>query len=436
MAPRTRALAPVALAAAAALLALPAWAGAAAKTRRASVSSAGASGNLTSADPGISVGGRYVVYVSSASNLVPGDTNGVADIFVRDMKTGKTRRVSIRSGGGQSDGASTLPSISGGGRYVAFQSDATNLVPGDSNGFTDVFVRDTKTGKTRRVSVRTGGGQSNEDSGTATISADGRFVVFGSRATNLVNGDTNGFDDIFVRDRKTGTTSRVNRSSAGGQANGPAHDPAISATGRYVVFDSGASNLVVGDGNAQDDVFVRDRKTHRTRRVSVSSAGVEGNNWSGYPSISASGRFVVFGGDASNLVAGDGNAVSDTFVRDRETGKTTRVSVSSAEAEGNFGSLSEPPSISNDGRFVAFESSASNLIGADGNGRRDVFIRDRLAGTTRRVSAGAGAESDGFSENPAISADGRFVAFDSDASNLVGDDGNGANDVFRRGPLR
>jgi Tol biopolymer transport system component len=436
MAPRTRTLAPVALVAATALLALPAWAEAAAKTRRASVNSAGVSANLSSADPGISVGGRYVIYVSSASNLVPGDTNGVADIFVRDMKTGTTRRVSIRSGGGQSDGASTLPSISGDGRYVAFESAATNLVAGDSNGFNDVFVRDRKTGKTRRVSVGSGGIQGDERSGNATISANGRFVIFGSRATNLVSGDTNGFDDIFVRDRKTGKTSRVSRSSAGTQANGPSHDPAISASGRFVVFDSGASNLSSGDTNAQDDVFVRDRKTHTTRRVSVSSAGVEGNNWSGYPSISASGRFVVFGGDASNLVAGDGNAGSDTFVRDRKTGKTTRVSVSSAEVEGNFGSLSEPPSISNDGRFVAFESSASNLIGADGNGRRDVFVRDRLTGTTRRVSVGAGAESDGFSENPAISADGRFVVFDSDATNLVGGDGNGVNDVFRRGPLR
>jgi Tol biopolymer transport system component len=291
------------------------------------------------------------------------------------------------------------------------------------------------TPKTRRVSVSSAGAEGNNWSYYPSISADGRFVAFSSDASNLVAGDGNGTSDVFVRDRATGKTRRVSVSSAGAEGNNASYDPSISADGRFVAFHSDASNLVAGDGNGTSDVFVRDRATGKTRRVSVSSAGAEGNGDSYASSISADGRFVAFHSNASNLVAGDGNGTSDIFVHDRATGKTRRVSVSSAGAQGNGASYN--PSISADGRFVAFHSNASNLVAGDGNGTTDVFVHDRATGKTRRVSvSSAGAEGNGASYNPSISADGRFVAFESSASNLVAGDGNGTSDIFVRGPLR
>ncbi len=223
-------------------------------------------------------------------------------------------------------------------------------------------------GTTTRVSVDSAGGQANDFSGAApsisvdtSISADGRFVVFQSDATNLVAGDTNGASDVFVHDRQTGTTTRVSVDSAGHEATGlyPASgDPAISADGRFVAFDSNATNLVAGDTNSAYDIFVHDRQTGTTTRVSVDSAGNQANGYD--PSLSADGRFVAFTSGASNLVAGDTNGASDVFVHDRQTGTTTRVSVDSAGWQAY--SFSHLPSISADGRFVAFASNATNLV--------------------------------------------------------------------------
>jgi Tol biopolymer transport system component len=214
-------------------------------------------------------------------------------------------------------------------------------------------------------------------------------------------------------------TRRVSVSSAGAEANQPSLNPSISANGRFVAFESDASNLVGSDDNGTTDIFVRDRWTGKTRRVSVSSAGVEGNGRSRNASISADGRFVAFESEASNLVGNDGNPYWDIFVRDRTTGKTRRVSVSSAGVQGDGDS--QNASISADGRFVAFDSGASNLIGNDGNPYTDVFVRDRTTGKTKRVSvSSAGAEGNGNSSNASISADGRFVAFDSEGRTLSG----------------
>ena len=407
-------------------------------TTRVSVATGGGQANSGSFDPSISADGRYVAFVSAATNLVSGDTNGAWDIFVHDRQTGQTTRVSVATGGGQANLDSLDPSISADGRYVAFVSAATNLVSGDTNNFQDIFVHDRQTGQTTRVSVASDGTQANGHSYAPSISADGRYVAFASLASNLVSGDTNGAWDVFVHDRQTGETTRVSVASDGTQAIGFffGSSPSISADGRYVAFDSWATNLVSGDTNDKPDVFVHDRQTGQTTRVSVSSDGTQANNGAIYPSISADGRYVAFESNSTNLVSGDTNSVTDIFVHDRQTGQTTRVSVSSdgTQANGGPGWSGNPSSISADGRYVAFHSYADNLVSGDTNSATDIFVHDRQTGVTTRVSiASDGTQANGFSASPSISADGRYVAFMSGATNLVSGDTNNDWDVFVHG---
>ena len=360
--------------------------------------------------------------------------------------------------------ASGAPAASGSGRYLAFTSDANNLVASDGNGVTDVFWRDSCLGedgcalKTRRVSIATNGTEGNAISSDPAISSDGRFVAFLSLANNLVAGDTNGAPDVFVRDTCAGagggctpSTSRVSISTAGAEADsGSSTAPAITPDGRFIAFSSSATNLVASDLNGVADVFVRDTCrgagggcTPSTIRVSVASGGGQGNAASSNPTISNSGRFVAFGSDADNLVSGDANGVADIFVRDTCIGatgctpSTIRVSRSSGGTQGNAGSTN--PSISGNGRYVAFASNSDNLVSNDANGVRDVFLRDTCIGatgcsvSTRRMSVStAGTQGNTQSIQPSISGDGRFVAFASDADNLVGSDTNGTRDIFLR----
>ena len=309
----------------------------AATTERVSVASDGTQGNLGSGYNGLSLSadGRVVAFDSGAGNLVAGDTNGSPDIFVHDRQTGQTTRVSVASDGTQGNDRSYSPSISGDGRFVAFDSLAANLVPGDTNGYHDIFVHDRQTGQTTRVSVASDGTPGSQWSYSPSISADGRFVTFHSGASDLVAADTNGYTDVFVHDRQTGQTTRASVASGGTQGNDRSYAPSISGDGRFVAFDSLARNLVPGDTNSQPDVFVHDRQTGQTTRVSVASDGTQGDDRSFYPSISADGRLLAFGSWATNLVAADTNGYSDVFVRDRQTGQTTRVSVPSDGAQGN-----------------------------------------------------------------------------------------------------
>jgi Tol biopolymer transport system component len=403
-------------------------------TTRVSVSSTGTQTDEFSWRHSISADGRYVAFASGATNLVSGDTNGTWDVFVHDRVTGETARVSVSSIGTQADGWSSHTSISADGRYVAFASAATNLVAGDTNGVEDIFVHNRVTGETARVSVSSTGAQANGSSGPPSISADGRYVAFVSAATNLVSGDTNGVEDIFVHDRVTGETARVSVSSTGAQANDISNGSSISADGRYVAFASAATNLVAGDTNGVEDIFVYDRETGETARVSVSSTGAQANDSSDGSSISADGRYVAFSSLATNLVTGDTNGIRNVFLHDRETGETTRVSVSSAGVQANGHSYSF--STSADGRYVAFESVATNLVPGDNNGMSDVFVRDRVTGQTARVSITRGSRRQGddwsWSGDPSISTDGRYVAFASFASDLVPGDTNGILDVFVR----
>ncbi len=403
-------------------------------TSRVSVDSGGAQGDLDSHYPSTSADGRYVAFHSAATSLVGGDTNNGWDVFVHDRQSGTTERVSVDSGGAQGNYSSLGPSISADGRYVAFTSYAENLVAGDTNGTGDVFVHDRQSGFTERVSVSSAGGQANSGNGASSISNDGRYVAFASYATNLVVGDTNGFEDVFVHDCQSGKTERVNVATGGAQGSGGySTGPSISSDGRYVAFYSWASNLVGGDTNGWPDVFVHDRQIGTTERVSVNSGGVQGN-WESYdPSLSADGRYVAFESFAWNLVGGDTNSVSDVFVHDRQSSNTMRVSVATGGAQGNDFSLN--PSISDDGRYVAFSSQASNLDGGDTTDDWDVFLRDRQSGTTERVSVDSGGTQgigDSGYEGLSISGSGRYIAFESNATNLVAGDTNGVDDIFVR----
>lgn len=398
-------------------------------TTRVSVASDGVEGNGNSYDSCFSADGRYVAFGSAAGNLVTGDTNSREDIFVHDRQMGQTQRVSVASDGAQGNSSSYRTYLSANGRYVAFESYASNLVAGDTNGFVDIFVHDRQTGQTERVSVSTDGTEGDGSSFDPSLSADGRYVGFYSKASNLVADDTNGYWDSFVYDRHTGETERVSVASDGMEGNGDSYDLSFSADGRYVAFSSDASNLVVGDTNGTEDVFVHDRQTGQTTRVSVASYGTQGNNDSRYPSLSTDGRYVSFMSYSSNLVAGDSNSSGDIFLRDQQTSRTELVSVNSYGTQGNGDSWYT--SLSADGRYVAFSSDASNLVTGDSNVRWDTFVHDRQTGQTSRVSVGPNeTEGDGMSLDPTLSADGRYVAFESYASNLVAGDTNSSGDVF------
>jgi Tol biopolymer transport system component len=304
-------------------------------------------------------------------------------------------RVSVASDGTQGNGLSNAPAISADGRYVTFTSNASNLVEGDTNGGTDIFVHDRVTGETQRVSVASDGTQGNgpevwEVWIASSISADGRYVAFSSLADNLVEGDTNGAIDCFVYDRMTGETTRVSVASDGTQANGtcafyalaPIFGPSISADGLYVAFSSNATNLVKGFTEYPDiyinaSIYVHNQVTGETTLVSVSSDGTQANGCSWLHAISADGRYVVFSSDATNLVDGviDGN--TNIYMHDRVTGSTTLVSVSGygQRAYNDYWGSS----ISADGRYLAFSSDASNLVDGDTNGVPDIFVIDLWA---------------------------------------------------------
>jgi Tol biopolymer transport system component len=419
-------------AAAAALLAV-AGATHAGTTTRSSVSSLGVQGNAHSQYPSLSADGRFVAFDSSSTNF-HSDTNFRLDIFVHDRASGLTECVSVSSTGVEGNGSSERPSVSADGQVVAFMGSSDTLVAGDSNVAFDIFVRDRAAAETTRVSISSTGTQANFDSRAPSISADGLVVVFESGASNLVAGDSNGARDVFVHDRSTGETTRASISTEGVQGNGHSGSdalapPRLSGDGRFVAFQSFASNLVAGDDSGSD-VFIRDRLEGTTTRVSVSSLGQAGNGGSVNPSISADGRFVAFSSVASNLVAGDNNGHSDIFVHDRQTGLTRRASVSSAGVQSN--AVSEWPAVSADGSTVAFWSLASNLVAGDVNGAvADVFAHVLATGITSLVSvASDGTQGNNDSREPTISASGRHVAFHSNATTLVPLDSNGVFDVF------
>ena len=400
-------------------------------THRISVTADGDQANRPSGGAAVSAGGRFVAFHSSATNLVPDDTNRRWDVFVYDRATGSIERISVRSDGRESNGASVFPSISGNGRLVGFRSAASNLVPGDTNRRLDVFVYDRRTKRITRASIGTRGRQANRDVSAVNLSGNGRVVIFSTAASTLVRGDTNGKRDVFARDLVSNRTTRLSISNFNRQPNDDSNSATVSADGRYVGFRSLASNLVSGDTNGIEDVFVFDRRRNLTRRVNVTSGGAQVLGLSFRPSLSANGRFVAFRSAATNLVTGDTNRQIDVFVRDLAAGKTKRMSVSSSGRQTN--GRSYRPNISGNGRYVVFASSATTLVQRDTNRVPDVFRHDRRTGRTTRISlTNGGRQPGGCSIHPKTNADGTVVVFTSTAANLVPADTNRSSDIFAR----
>jgi probable HAF family extracellular repeat protein len=385
-------------------------------------------GNSGSTLGSVSNDGGVVAFYSNATNLVAGDTNGRADVFIRNIPSEWTNRVSVSSSGVQGNGDSLNARICGNGRFVVFASDATNLVAGDTSARRDIFIHDRTARTTTRLSVSSGGAQANGNSDLPQISPDGRYIVFQSDATNLVPGDTNSATDIFLRDRLSSTTIRVSVNSVGQQATGPSFQPHLSDNGLSIVFASDAANLVPGDNNFSTDIFLRNRQTNQTVIVSAGSGEAQiGNGDSTTPRISGNGRYITYTSEATNLVFGDSNGVADVFVRDRFNATTMRISMAPNQANAESAAVA----ISANGRFVLYQSTASNLVKDDTNGVRDVFLHDGWTFLTRRVSLGVmGVQANAACSGSAISADGRFVLFNSNAGNLVPFDSNGKSDVF------
>jgi Tol biopolymer transport system component len=378
--------------------------------------------------PAVPVGGSYLVHLKLRSGVDPKITDGGMVEAVCDTWHGE--RLNITQQGYAANGHFLAPTCSADGRLVAFTTTATNLGIADTNAVSDIYLRDRQTGQFRLISRLANGMQANDWSDSPALSADGRYLAFRSAASNLVATDTNGCADIFLADLTTGAISLMSQTSTGGVSNAASAQPAVSGDGRYVVFASLATNLVAGDTNLESDVFVCDRQSGTLTRVSVGTT--QGNGASRAPAISADGQIITFASLATNLVAQDPNRTLDVFAYDQRTRRIDLVSLTTdgLPAGGASGSCASP--VSADGRYCAFTSHAANLIADDTNEVLDVFVRDRQAGTTRCVSRPAlmSANAASGTNGLAISANGRLIAFNSDASNLIASDTNGFGDIF------
>lgn len=374
----TRKLFALAAATATALTTVAATAGSpaigAGQTTRVSVSSTGAEANGQSKGPYVSSDGRFVAFSSNASNLATGDADMREDGFVRDRTLGTTQLVTVGPSGTAAGGRVT--DISADGRYVVFTSSSPDYVPGDTNAVSDVFVRDLTTGVTERVSVDSNEAPSRQSNFDGSISSDGRYVAF-TAFGRLVPEDEDSYgSDVYVRDRQNGTTELVSVKRSGYQGGGQL--PVISDNGKYVSFTSKSGKLVKHDTNGTHDIFVRNIAKHTTRLVSVSSSGDQAQKPSKVSDISADGRMIAFTSKAGTLVKRDKNKESDVFVHNRLTGATKIVSVNSREERAGGPSIA--PAISADGWFVTFNSSPDLLGG--GRSTDGLYLRDLTAGKT------------------------------------------------------
>ncbi|HEY7280470.1 MAG TPA: hypothetical protein VID47_02650 [Actinomycetota bacterium] len=388
--------------------------------------------NGNAALPSVSATGQFVAYESGQTNLVGGAGSSGDAVFWWNRKTGTTKLVSHGMGGQPPDGQSFGATISADGRYVAFESEADNLVPGDGNGVSDAFRWDSHTGTITVASVNTAGDLSDGDSGDVSMSPNGRYVAFSSGATNLGPGDHNAYDDVYVRDMTAHTTTRASVPIAGHKLDGDSIETCMS-NADIVGFGSRSHFLVSHSQPDANEVYVRNIPAHTTKEVSVNASGAPGTMNAFQCDISANGRYVAFDSYSGNLSSKDGDA-SDVFLRDVTAGKTYLASI------GHDGSPADDdstiPSVSDDGRFVAFQSEADNLIPGDGNHQGDAFRYDRTAHTTKRLSVSTGGQAgDDASSYVEMSGDGSWTVFTSSADNLVPHDTAGHVDVFERGPL-
>lgn len=344
------------------------------------VGSGGLLANGQNREPSLSGDGNVIAFHSLATNLASPDTNGDYDLFVHERSTGLTERINVGPLGVESNGmVGSKTSLSRDGSLAVFFSYATNMVTGDDNGVADVFLRDRGLQRTELLSAGPGGVPGNGHSYNPRTTGDGRFVVFSSFADNLGPLDTNAHGDIYLLDRSSGAMELVSVSSSGAQGNGDSIDSSVSADGRYVAFLTFATNLAPNDTNGASDVLVRDRLAGTTTRCSQSTSGVQSNSWGTAPVISADGRFVLFKSDASNLVPGDFNGLMDMFRRDVASGTTSRVSLNSQGQP-----LNRHINIyaaSRDGRFLVMTTDANNVLPGVMSQLERVWVRD-LTGLT------------------------------------------------------
>lgn len=373
--------------------------------------------------------GNRILFTSPASNLVAASTGGNDEIFLKDLVTGQTTLVSAAADGSPANRYVSGMTLLAGGTKVLFQSAASNLVANDTNAVNDLFVKDLATGAVTMVSSAADGTPGNSSSFSAKASLDGTRVLFESTATNLVANDTNGLRDLFVKDLATGKVTMVTSASDGTPANGDYYQSTFSADGTKVVFTSGATNLVQGDTNGQPDIFVKDLATGTLTLVSAAADGTPANAESTFKALSSDGTKVLFATAASNLVPGDTNGGQDLFVKDLATGKVTMVTSASDGTPGN--SFVSVFAFTPDGTKVLFASEADNLVPGDTNGQMDIFVKDLATGETKLVSTAAdGTPGNGYSDNFKLSPDGTRVLFYSEADNLVPGDTNGVPDLF------
>ena len=407
-------------------------------TERVSVSSAEAQGNGPSVNPEISADGRFVLFNSEATNLAKSDANGpLRDVLLRDRHRGTTRLVNVSSKGVQGDDQSNGTFITHDGRYAAYTSLSANLVPGDTNGFVDAFLFDRKKGRTTRVSVGPGGVEGNADSFIAYLSTNGRFVAFYSFASNLDPATGAGHSNLFVRDRLTGALTLETRGLGGRPADGPRSRVAavINPSGRFVAFHSVSTNLVRRDTNGEQDVFRRDRSTGETVLVSVAADSGPADGPSERGDMSRDGSLVVFSSLTTNLVPGGTTpGRQHCYLRNLRQGTTRLIDVAAAGGEPD-GSCGVVVRLTPDGRHVAFNSIATDIVAGDANGFADSFVLDRRTGEVALASLAAdGGQGDAHVSafDLTITPDGRQVAFASAATNLIPRDTNGLPDVFVR----
>lgn len=404
------------------------------RTVRVSVSSGEVEGDAVSRYHAMSTDGRFVAFASAATTLVSGDTNGKTDIFVRDTVAGTTERVSVATDGTEANDDSGGPcdiAISADGRFVAFASAATNLIASDTNGVADIFVRDRQSRTTSRVSVGAGNTEAAGRSWGPAISGDGRYVAFATLA-NLTDGGTRDLADVYVFDRQLGTPACASRGTESALSDGASAGSgrvAISGDGRYVAFDSLATNLVAADTNGVADIFVRDMTLGTTEIASLTASGGQADGDSYDFAMSADARVIAFTSAATNLVDGDSATTRRLFVRNRQLLTTQRVSLAPDGTAGN--DADALPALSGNGRFVAWASLSTNLVPAvDTNTDADIYVRDLLAGKTACISLDRQGHTAGGAYT-ALSGDGRFVTFDSASADVVPNDRNAVADIFQ-----
>ena len=409
----------------------------AAKTKLVSKSSGGVQADGTSRDAEISASGRYVVFETRGTNLGPADSNGGYDVYIRDLRTGKTKLISKAIGGGTGNADSRDPVVSGSGRFVAFTSTATDLVAG-GDADESVYLYDRRKKRMELVSRHPGGASGGGFS--AAISADGRFVAFTSGDNGVTPEDNNGVEQVYVHDRKKDKTMLVSRTRGGVAGNDHSFDADVSPDGKWVAYTSLATNLSSKDERGVEQVFLFDKARKRSRLISRNGNGTAGGDDSNHASVSRNGAKVVFNSLATDL-GKDTNGTADVYLHTRANGKTRRASLNWRGKQLNQGSdtsLNTDPDISADGKVIAFESQATNATkGSTHPGTYDQIYARKLGSGNVTLLSRRKSRANGENDEPELSASGAFVAFDSAATNLVkgGDATGGDADVFRRGRL-